>query len=305
MRKFKYGLIIFAALVIIILVWFFRPYPPSDLRENLYRDTYLAGIFKTKGIRDKPLSSIIASIPQADRSLTALPFFLKPFIPPTVEVYLAKTGEEEGRAVAVDLGWRTRLFRIIRRPLMDQMQYRGIGVIEGDDIIRTPAGKRILVYQDKGTLFLAEGDSIINRIVRPVPEEDKMSNSKTAEGLSQQVYDKKDIAYISFSNDNMEITRFIEDVEKKIGFLILSSSGSIKGGTIKLRQTGSNTLVIDLVIGVSDNSGIEVIEGDVTYIVELLDRFLSGSNLRAEMTINTENDNIMTHVMIHPTGGSK
>ncbi|HAS17466.1 MAG: hypothetical protein A2035_06400 [Nitrospirae bacterium GWA2_42_11] len=305
MRRLKYGLIILVVLVIVILVWFFRPFPPSGLKGNLYKDTYLAGIIKTRGIWNKPLSSIIASVPLEGRTLPNIPFYLKPFIPPTIELYVAKTGEEGEMAVAVDLGWRSRLFRIIRGTLMEQIQYRGVGVIEGEYTIRTPEGKRILIYQDEGTLFLAEGDNIINRIIRPVSDKGKVSGIKPGEELTQQVYDKKDIAYISFSNDNKEITRSIEDLEKKLGFLILSSSGSIKGGTIKLRKTGSNTLVIELVIGVTDISEIEAIEGDITYIIELLDRFLSNSNLKAEMTINTENDNIMTHVMIHPTGKSK
>lgn len=305
MRRLKYGLIILVALVIIILVWFFRPFPPSDLKGNLYEDTYLTGIIKARSIWDKPFSAIIASVPQGGRVLPDIPFFLKPFIPPTIELYIAKTGEEGGRAVAVDLGWRSRLFRIIRGPIMDQIQYRGIGVIEGKYTIRTPEGKRILIYQDEGTLFLAEGDSVINRIIRPVSDKGKVSSVKPAEELTQQVYDKKDIAYISFSNDNKEITRFIEDVEKKLGFLILSSSDSIKGGNIKLRQTGSNTLVMELSLGVTENSEIEVVEGDITYLIDLLDRFLSNSNLKAEMTINTENDNIMAHIMIHPTGESK
>lgn len=303
MRIFRYGLIILAALVAVVLLWFFKPMPPSDLKGGLYGHAYLAGMVKIRHLWDRPFTSIISSIPGGKASLPPIPFFLRPILPQAVELYILSNKEGGGRALAIDLGWRSRLFRVMHGFIIRQIQYRGVGAIEGKYVIRTPAGLKLLVYQDAGTLFVAEGEGLISKILKPSSDRGPELNIPPLKGLAPQVDVEKDIAYIAFSNSDMEFTKVIEDVEKEKGFLILPSVSSIKGGSAELRYASGNTLVAEISLVAREGGDIEGIEGDIGYLLDLLDRFLSTRNLKTELTINKENSNIMAHVMIHPANG--
>lgn len=305
MRILRYGLTVIVVLVVVILFWIFRPLPPSGLKEGLYGHSYLAGRVKIRRLWDRPLSSIIPSTPVGKTALPDVPFFLRPLLPPTVELYGLGSKEGGGWAIAADLGWRSRLFRILQGLIMDQIQYKGIGAIEGENMIRTPAGLRLLVYQDGGTLFIAEGEMPIRRILGPESGSGLDMSIGPLKGLSPQVDEGKDIAYIAFSNDDMEVTRIIEEVEKEIGFLLLPSISSMKGGTVKLRYASGDTLVGEILLTAREGGDIDGIEGDISYLVDLLDRFLSVPNFKVDKTINKEDGHIMAQVMIHPGGGPR
>lgn len=311
MRIIRCGLIVLAVLIVVFLLWFFRPLPPSGLKGNLHAHAYLTGIVKVRHLwdvrGDKSVTSIISSIPtlriDSPVSLRPVPFILKPLLPQTIEVYLLKGEEKGGWAIAADLGWRSRLFKLIHGFIMGQIQYRGLGAIEGENIIRTPGGLRILVHQDEGTIFVAEGDNIIEKILGAVHVRNYKGSVGALEGFAAEGREKRDIAYISFSNHNREVSKAIEELEGNIGFLLLPSADSIRDGTIRVRFAGGNSPVAEISIVAREGGDMEGIEGDISYLLDLLDRFLSTGNFKTDRTINRENNSIIAQVMIHQSGG--
>lgn len=305
MRYIKYGLIIIAVLILLVLILFFRPEPASMLKSSLYEHSYIAGTVKTRYLWERPVTTIISSIPGGKSSIPGVPFFLKPFIPPTAELYVLKNAEGGGWAAAIDLGWRSRLFRKIHGIIMNQMQYRGFGAIEGKSILRTPAGIRIIVYQDKGTLFIGEGERVVKSIMYPPQGQGMGMNVKSSDGLISQISDKRDMAYLLFVNNDKEFSGVIEGMEQEKGFQVLPSVNSLRGGTIKIRRPSGSTLIAELSLLINDNGDIAAVENDLSYLSDLIDRFLSTNNLKVDKTINKENGNITAQVMIHPVGGPK
>lgn len=305
MRYIKYGLIIIAVLILLVLILFFRPEPASMLKSNLYEHSYIAGTVKTRYLWERPVTTIISSIPGGKSSIPGVPFFLKPFIPPTAELYVLKNAEGGGWAAAIDLGWRSRLFRKIHGIIMNQMQYRGFGAIEGTSILRTPAGIRIVVYQDKGTLFIGEGERVVKSIMYPVQGQGANINVKSSDGLISQISDKRDMAYLLFINNDKEFSGVIEGMEQEKGFQVLPSVNSLRGGTIKIRRPSGSTLIAELSLLINDNGDIAAVENDLSYLTDLIDRIISTNNLKVDKTINKENGNITAQVMIHPVGGPK
>lgn len=303
MRTSRVVLIIIVALIVVSLIWFFRPVLPSDLKGDLYGSSYLAGMVKIKYLWDSPFISIISSVPGMGESLQRMPFFLRPLLPPTVELYMLTNSAGGGWGVAVDLGWRSRLFKLLHGFIMEQIQYRGFGAIEGENIIRTPDGFRILLYQDAGTLFVAEGEDMIGKIHGLAHAQSHMGSVGTSGGVTAKVKEKRDIAYISFSNHDMEISMAIEELERSIGFLLFPSAGSIKDGTIAVRYASGKNVVAEIYIVAREGGDIEGIEGDISYLLDLLDRFLSTSNFKTDRTINRENNSIIAQVMMHLSGG--
>ncbi len=305
MRILRYGLTVIVVLVVVALLWIFWPLPPSGLKEGLYGQSYVAGKIKIRRLWDRPLASILSSTQGGKTALPDVPFFLRPLLPPTVELYVLDGNEGKGWAVATDLGWRSKLFRMVQGLIMDQVQYKGIGAIEGEYMIRTPAGVRLLVYQDGGTLFIAEGEMPIRRILGPESGSGYDIDISPLKGLSLQAGEEKDIAYIAFSNYDMEVTRVVEEVEKEIGFLLFPSISSMKGGTVKLRYARGDTLVGEIFLNIWEGGDIEGIEGDISYLMDLLDRFLSAQNFKVDKTINREDGHVTAQMMIHPGGGPK
>ncbi|MBI5192867.1 MAG: hypothetical protein HZA08_05435 [Nitrospirae bacterium] len=301
MRYIKYGLIFLAVLILLVLILFFRPEPASLLKSDLYEHSYIAGTFKTRYLLERPVTTIISSIPGGKSSIPGVPFFFKPLIPPTAELYVLKNVEGGGWAAAIDLGWRSRLFRRIHGIIMNQMQYRGFGAIEGKSILRTPTGVKIIVYQDKGTLFIGEGEHVVKSIMYPA----QGGSVKSSVGLSSQVSDKRDMAYLLFVNNDKEFSKVIEGMEQEKGFQILPSVNSLRGGTIKIRRPTGSTLIAELSLLINDNGDITGVENDLGYLADLIDRILSTNNLKVDKTINKENGNITAQVMIHPVGGPK
>lgn len=313
MRYIKYGLIILGVLILLVLIWFFKPEASSSLKGNLYEDSYLAGTVKTGYLWKSPFTTIISSIPGGAASVPHIPFFLKPLIPPTAEFYVLKNKEGGGWAAAIDLGWRSKLFRKIHDLIMEQMQYRGFGAIEKKNILRTPAGLKILVYQDNGTLFIGEGESVIKGILYPVHgpvhgpvhEKDTGINVTSSQGLMSQISDSKDIAYMLFLNNGMEVSDMVKGLERDKGFLVFSSVNSLRGGSVKIRRPGSDTVVAELSLMIQDNGDISGVDNDLAYLLDLFDRLLSTNNLKVDKTINKEKETLTVQVMIHPVGGPK
>lgn len=305
MRILRYGFTVIVVLVVVVLFWIFWPLPPSGLKEGLYGQSYLAGKIKIRRLWDRPLSLILSSTPGGKTALPDVPFFLRPLLPPTVELYALGSKEGGGWAVAADLGWRSRLFRMAQGLIMDRIQYKGIGAIEGEYMIRTPAGVRLLVYQDGGTLFIAEGEMPIRRILGREPGSGPDLGISPLKGLFPQANEGKDIAYFAFSNYDMEVTRVVEEAEKEIGFLLFPSINSMKGGAVKLRYASGDTLVGEIFFNMREGGDIEGIEGDISYLMDLLDRFLSARNFKIDKTITREDGNIMAQMIIHPGGGPK
>lgn len=305
MRTLRYGLTVIVILVVVVLLWIFWPLPPSGLKEGLYGQSYLAGKIKVRHLWDRSIASILSSTPGGKTVLPDVPFFLRPLLPPTAELYVLDSKEGGGWAVATDLGWRSRLFRMAQGLIMDQVQYKGIGAIEGEYMIKTPTGVRLLVYQDGGTLFIAEGEMPIRRILGRELGSSPGLRISPLKGLSPQANEGKDIAYITFSNYDMEVARIVEEVEKEIGFLLLPSISSMKSGAVKLRYASGDTFVGEIFFNIREGGDVEGIEGDISYLIDLLDRFLSAQNFKVDKRIKREDGHIMAQVMIHPGGGPK
>ena len=82
----------------------------------------------------------------------------------------------------------------------------------------------------------------------------------------------------------------------------MPSAGSLIKGSIDLRQTGSDTIAGTILLTVREDGDFKGLESDVTYIVDLLDRFLSVQNMKTDSTINREANNLTIQIMIHPDG---
>lgn len=292
MRAFRYILIILAAFVVVLLLWFFRPIPPSGLKGGLYSQAYLAGRVQVHHLWDKPLIAMLSSFPETAATLPAVPRFLRPLFPPAAELYLFSSKEGGGWAMAVDLGWRSRLFKTLHGFIMRQIQYRGFGAVEGGDTIRTPSGRKFLFYQDAGTLFVAEGETL-----RQKPPE---SIADSGLGVPPAVSPEEDILFLSFSNKEMAFEKVIKGLEEEIGFLLLPSAASLKDGTLKIRYAGDNSLVAEIDLTVREGGDMEGAEGDVDYLLDLMDRFLSTHDFKTERTIRRENNKIMTQLILRP-----
>ena len=292
MRASRYILIILAAFVVVLLLWFFRPIPPSGLKGGLYSQAYLAGMVQVRHLWDRPLIAILSSFPETAATIPAIPFFLRPLFPPVVELYLFSSQEGGGWAMAVDLGWRSRLFKALHGLIMRQIQYRGFGAVEGENTIRTPSGRKFLLYQDAGTLFVAEGETLSQK-----PPE---SIADRGLGLPPAVSPEEIIVSLSFSNKEMAFEKVIKGLEEEIGFLLLPSAASLKEGTLKIRYAGDNSLAAEIDLNVREGGDMEGAEGDVDYLLDLMDRFLSTHDFKTERTIRRENNKIMTQLILRP-----
>src|SRR3989304_2806236 len=111
MRASRYILIALAAFVVVLLLWFFRPLPPSGLKGGLYSQAYLAGEIQVCHLWDKPLTAILSSFPETASSLSSIPFFLRPLFPTKAELYLFDSQEGAGWAAALGLWGGSRGFR--------------------------------------------------------------------------------------------------------------------------------------------------------------------------------------------------
>ena len=297
MRASRYILIALAAFVVVLLLWFFRPLPPSGLKGGLYSQAYLAGEIQVCHLWDKPLIAILSSFPETAGSLSAIPFFMRPLFPPKAELYLFSSQEGAGWTAAVDLGWRSRLFKALHGFVMGQIQYRGFGAVEGENTIRTPSGRKFVVYQDAGTLFVAEGEALSQKIPGSIAD--------SGAGLPPELSPEKNILSLSFSNKEMAFEKVVKDMEEEIGFLLLPSAGSLMDGTFMVRYAGDNSLAAEIVLGVREGGDMEGVEGDVGYLVDLLDRALSTHDLKTERTIRREGNKIMAKMIVHLNGGKQ
>lgn len=298
MRVFRYVLIVLVAFAVTLLLWFFRPMSPSGLKGGLYSQAYLVGEIQVCRLWDKPLTTLLSSFPEAATSLSSVPFFLRPLFPPKAELYLFSSQEGDNRWVmAVDLGWRSRLFKTLHGFVMGQIQYRGFGALEGENTIRTPSGRKFSVYQDAGTIFVATGVGLSQKVPGSVAEGET--------GLSLVSSPDKNILTLLFSNREMAFEKAIKDLEEEIGFLILPSAGSLTDGTLMVRYAGDNSLAAEIILGVREGGDIEGVEGDVGYLLDLLDRVLSTRNLKTERTIRNEGNKIMARMIMHLNGGKQ
>ncbi len=297
MRVFRYILIVLAAFVAVLFLWFFRPLPPSGLKGGLYSQAYLAGEIQICRLWDKPLMAILSSFPETTGSLSSIPFFLRPLFPPKAELYLFDSQEGAGWAAALDLGWRSRLFKALHGFVMGQIQYRGFGAVEGENTIRTPSGRKFVVYQDAGTLFVAEGESLSQKIIESVAD--------SGAGLPPELSPEKNILSFSFSNKEMAFEKMVKDMEEEIGFLLLPSADSLTNGTFMVRYAGDNSLAAEIVLGVREGGDLDGVEGDVGYLVDLLDRALSTREIKTERTIRREENKIMAQMIVHLNGGKQ
>jgi len=194
--------------------------------------------------------------------------------------------------MAVDLGWRSRLFKALHGFIMRQIQYRGFGAVEGENTIRTPSGRKFLLYQDAGTLFVAEGETLSQK-----PPE---SIADKGLGLPPAVSPEEIIVSLSFSNKEMAFEKVIKGLEEEIGFLLLPSAASLKEGTLKIRYAGDNSLAAEIDLNVREGGDMEGAEGDVDYLLDLMDRLLSTHDFKTERTIRRENNKIMTQLILRP-----
>ena len=199
--------------------------------------------------------------------------------------------------MAVDLGWRSRLFKALHGVIMRQIQYRGFGAVEGENTVRTPSGQKFLVYQDAGTLFVAAGESLSQKIPG--------SAGDSGAGLPPELSPDKDILFLSFSNNEMAFEKAVKDLEEEIGFLLLPSAGSLTDGRLMLKYAGDNSLAAELILGVRDGGDMEGVEGDAGYLLDLLDRALSTYDLKTGRTIRREGNKIMAQMIVHLNGGKQ
>ena len=294
--------IVILLVIVAVVLWLLIPLHPSARKDILHGKAYITGTVRIKPIFDKPLSSIVSALPGNSSALSNVPFFVRPLIPPVIKFYLQGSREGEGWAVVADLGWRSRLFRMLHGIIIGQMQYRGMGAIEDEHVLRTPSGTKILFYQDGRTLFVAEGNNIIEKIIGPSSNEGTVPDRADIQKAAMETGDKRVIAGISFSNIDGDITRGIDMLESKSGFLLMPSAGSLIKGSVDLRQTGSDTIAGTILLTVREDGDFKGLESDVTYIIDLLDRFLSVQNMKTDSTINREANNLTIQIMIHPDG---
>src|SRR3990170_7304592 len=169
MRFVRLRIVALVILIIIVsvLLWLLIPLHPSARKNTLYGRAYITGVVRVKPLLDKPFSSIVSAVPGNPAATGNIPFFVRPLIPPVMEFYLQGSKEGDGWAIVADLGWRSKLFRMLHGVIIGQMQYRGLGAIEDEYVLRAPSGKRILFYQDGQTLFFAEGENIIEKLIGP------------------------------------------------------------------------------------------------------------------------------------------
>src|SRR3989304_4625225 len=248
-----------AALVILIIIasvllWLLIPPHPSARKNTLYGRAYITGVVRVKPLLEKPFSSIVSAVPGNPVAAGNVPFFVRPLIPPVMEFYLQGSKEGDGWAIVADLGWRSKLFRMLHGVIIGQMQYRGMGAIEGEYVLRTPSGAKILFYQDGGTLFFAEGENIIEKIIGPDTITDHNTDRADLQKSAPETGDDKVITSVSFSNIDGDVTKAIEMIEGRAGFMLMPSAGSMIKGSVDLRQAGSDAIGrrLRLVLGRDD-----------------------------------------------------
>jgi len=299
-----------AALVILIIIaslllWLLIPLHPSERKDSLYGQAYITGVVRTKPLLDKPFSSLISVLPGNPAAADNVPFFLRPLIPPVMEFYLQGGKQGNGWAIVADLGWRSKLFRMFHGVIIGQMQYRGMGAIEDEYVLRAPSGKRILFYQDGQTLFFAEGENIIEKIIGPETIAGYNRDRTDLQKSAPDAGDDRVISSISFSNIDGDVTKAIEMLEGKAGFMLMPSAGSMIKGSFDIRQSGSDTVSGMIALVGREDGDFEGLEGDITYMVTLLERFLYAQNMKTDVTINREESKITAQIMIHPEGGKQ
>lgn len=278
------------------------PLHPSARKDVLRDSAYISGMVRLRPLMDKPFSSIMSVLPGSSARVGNIPFFMRPVVPPAAKFYLQGGKEGEGWAVVADLGWRSRLFSMLHGIIIGQMQYRGMGAIEGGNILRTPSGTRVLFYQDGRTLFVAEGEKIIEKITGPDSIAGTGTEGADIQGSAMGSGDRKVITSISFSNIDGDITRGVEMLEDRAGFILLPSAASLIKGRLEIRKTGSDTIAGTIELICREDGDIAGLEGDVTYIIALLDRLLSTQNMKTDSSVKTEGNNLTVNIMIHPEG---
>ncbi|MCC6545254.1 MAG: hypothetical protein IT392_12290 [Nitrospirae bacterium] len=299
-----------AALVVLIIIvaallWLLIPLHPSARKDTLYGQAYITGVVRIKPLLDKPFSAFVSAIPGNPAAAGNVPFFLRPLIPPVMEFYLQGSKEGNGWAIVTDLGWRSKLFRMFHGIIIGQMQYRGMGAVEGESVLRAPSGQRILLYQDGRTLFFAEGENIIDKIIGPVSTANPAADRSDLQISGSETSDNRIISSVSFSNIDGDVTKAIESLEGRAGFVLMPSAGSMVKGSFDIRQTGSDTISGMIALTGREDGDFEGLEGDITYLVSLLERYLYAQNMKTDVTINREESTITAQIMIHPEGGKQ
>lgn len=292
-------------IIVSVLLWLLIPLHPSARKNTLYGRAYVTGLVRIRPLLDKPFSSIVSSLPGNPAAAGNVPFFLRPLIPPVMEFYLQGSKEGNGWAIVADLGWRSKLFRMLHGVIIGQMQYRGMGAIENEYTLRAPSGKRLLFYQDGQTLFVAEGENIIEKIIGPETITGHATDRADLQESALKTGDDRFICSVSFSNIDGDVTKAIEILEGKAGFMMMPSAGSMIKGSFDLRQTGSDTISGMIALVGREDGDFEGLEGDITYMVTLLERFLYAQHMKTDVTINREESNITAQIMIHPEGGKQ
>ena len=94
-------------------------------------------------------------------------------------------------------------------------------------------------------------------------------------------------------------------LEGKAGFMLMPSAGSMIKGSVDVRQAGKDTISGMITLVSRDDGDVEGLEGDITYIITLLERFLYAQNMKTDITINREESKITAQIMIHPEGGKQ
>ncbi len=303
--RLRIAALIILIVAVIALVWLFIPLHKSTRKNILYGRAYITGAVRIMPLLDKPFSSIVSTIPGSPAAAIDIPFFARPLIPPVIEFYLQGSRDGSGWAIVADLGWRSKLFRMLHGVIMGQMQYRGVGAIEGDHVLRTPSGNRILFYQDGRTLFFAEGEQIIDKIIGTDALTGTDSDRADLQISADETEDSRFITSVSFSNIDGDVTKAIEVLEGKAGLMLLPSAESMINGSVDLRQTGTDTVSGMITLVSREGGDVEGLEGDVTYIISLLERFLYAQEMKTDITINREQNKITAQIMIHPEGGKQ
>ena len=303
--RLRIAALVILIIIISVLLWLLIPLHPSARKNTLYGRAYITGVVRVKPLLEKPFSSIVSAVPGNPVAAGNIPFFVRPLIPPVMEFYLQGSKEGDGWAIVADLGWRSKLFRMLHGVIIGQMQYRGMGAIEGEYVLRTPSGTRILFYQDGGTLFFAEGENIIEKIIGPDTITGHNTDRADLQKSAPETGDDKVITSVSFSNIDGDVTKAIEMIEGRAGFMLMPSAGSMIKGSVDLRQAGSDTISGMITLVSRDDGDVEGLEGDITYIITLLERFLYAQNMKTDITINREESKITAQIMIHPEGGKQ
>ncbi len=264
-------------------VWLFWPQPPSPHREAVAQDAYLAVVIRTSALTGPPGSMILPGLGSA---VPRIPGWLAFLLPRTFFVFLhsrdAAVGE--GWTLVTDLGWRSNLYAM------------------GAGLLHERLGADLVLIQDHGTLFVTRNRLLVQDLMLRPPGRDPGTRARArpwgmAFTLPPDAPDT--LIAVDLSQAHRELTPWVERLQARTQFAIFPSIGEVEFLHAVVQWKEGSPMHGELTILTRTAQAATMVQADVEYLLDLLDRVMSTADVGMDKEIRTTPGQVELAVTLH------